>query len=102
MPLHEVLLSAGARRDLNRLYDFLVDKDFDTAEPALQAMREALTLLAKFPFTCRKAAGRALGPALRELVIPFASSGYVALFEITDAETVTVLAVRHQREEDYY
>ncbi|MEA3361696.1 MAG: type II toxin-antitoxin system RelE/ParE family toxin, partial [Thermodesulfobacteriota bacterium] len=28
--------------------------------------------------------------------------GYVILFEIEDKETVTILAIRHQREEDYY
>jgi hypothetical protein len=39
---------------------------------------------------------------LRELLIPFGHSGYVALFEIEDASTVTVLAVRHLREDDYH
>jgi plasmid stabilization system protein ParE len=39
---------------------------------------------------------------LRELVISFGGAGYVALFEIEDNETVTVLAVRHQREDDYH
>jgi hypothetical protein len=41
-------------------------------------------------------------PFLRELVIPYGSAGYVALFEIENREFVTVLAVRHQREEDYH
>lgn len=36
------------------------------------------------------------------VVAKFGASGYVALFEIEDAKTVTVLAVRHQREDDYY
>jgi hypothetical protein len=35
------------------------------------------------------------------IVIPFGSGGYVALFEIEPGNTVKVLAVRHQREEDY-
>jgi hypothetical protein len=39
---------------------------------------------------------------LRELLIPFGHSGYVALFEIDDAKTVTILAVRHQLENDYH
>lgn len=39
---------------------------------------------------------------LRELIIAFGASGYVALFEIDDASTVTVLAVRHPREDDYH
>ena len=41
-------------------------------------------------------------PFLRELFIPFGSVGYVALFEIEGGDLVTVLAVRHQREDDYY
>jgi hypothetical protein len=41
-------------------------------------------------------------PLLRELVIPFGSAGYVALFEIESFSTVTILAVRHQREDDYH
>ena len=41
-------------------------------------------------------------PLLRELVIPFGAAGYVALFEIENPSTVTFVAVRHQREEDYH
>ena len=41
-------------------------------------------------------------PFLREVIIPFGSAGYVALFEIENRELVTLLAVRHQREEDYH
>ena len=40
--------------------------------------------------------------ALRELVIPFGASGYVALFEIVESDRVIVGAVRHQREDDYH
>ncbi|GAP37931.1 death on curing protein, Doc toxin [Piscinibacter sakaiensis] len=39
---------------------------------------------------------------MRELLIPCGSSGYVALFEIEDSATVTILAVRHQLEDDYH
>ena len=31
----------------------------------------------------------------------FGSGGYVALFDIEDFRTLNVLAVRHQREDDY-
>jgi hypothetical protein len=57
-------------------------------------------LLRDFPFTCRKAVPD--NPFLRELVIPFGAAGYVALFEIEDNETVTILAMRHQREDDFH
>ncbi|MFO7812203.1 MAG: type II toxin-antitoxin system RelE/ParE family toxin [Pelovirga sp.] len=39
---------------------------------------------------------------LRELIISFGARGYVALFEIEDNKTITILAVRHQREEDFH
>jgi hypothetical protein len=41
-------------------------------------------------------------PLLRELIIPFGDAGYVALFEIDDPRRISILAVRHQREEDYH
>lgn len=44
----------------------------------------------------------AQNPAQRELIIPFGNAGYVALYEIVSASKVVVLAVRHQREEDYH
>jgi plasmid stabilization system protein ParE len=59
-----------------------------------------MQLLQEFPFTCRKATQD--NPFLRELVISFGAAGYVALFEIDDEETITILAVRHQREDDYH
>ena len=52
------------------------------------------------PFSYRK--GTRGNPFLRELVIPVGATGYVALFEIDDNGTVTILAVRHQREDDYH
>ncbi|MEM5461564.1 type II toxin-antitoxin system RelE/ParE family toxin [Paraburkholderia phytofirmans] len=95
-----VRYTGGARRDLLRLYEFLLDRDIGAAERALEALRKSTELLAEFPFTCRKA--DANNPFLRELIVPFGSSGYVVLFEIDDATTVTILAVRHQREDDYH
>ena len=95
-----VRYTGGAQRDLVRLYEFLLDRDIAAAERALAALRKSTEILQEFPFTCRKADDS--NPFLRELIVPFGSSGYVVLFEIDDATTVTVLAVRHQREEDYH
>jgi len=36
------------------------------------------------------------------MVISFGAAGYVALFEIENDETITILAIRHQREDDFY
>ncbi|WP_231741418.1 type II toxin-antitoxin system RelE/ParE family toxin [Paucibacter sp. KCTC 42545] len=52
--------------------------------------------LAVTPYSFRKAGQNS---AQRELIIPFGSAGYVALYEIVNASTVIILALRHQREE---
>ena len=90
--------------DLQRLFDFLLEHDLATARRALAAIRKSMELLESFPFTCRKAQTGQIpnNPFLRELVISFGASGYVALFEIENDTLVTVLAVRHQRENDYH
>lgn len=98
-----VRFTQEAQADLERLYDFVLqrdDGDWTQAERALQAIRDGIVLLELSPFSCRKAIEG--NTFLRELIISYGASGYVALFEIEDARTVTVLAVRHQRESDYH
>ena len=99
MKRYKVRFTPEAELDLMRLYDFLLEKDLAAAERALEAIKAAVELLRFSPFSCRKALTD--NPFLRELVIPFGSAGYVALFEIEAGNTVDILAVRHQREEDY-
>jgi plasmid stabilization system protein ParE len=97
---YEVRFAPAAADDLQRLIEFLVDNDLKAAERARLAIGEALKLLSLFPFSCRKASAE--NPFLREMVITFGRDGYVALFEIEEANVVTVLSVRHQREDDYH
>ena len=101
-----VRLTRDAAADLDRLFDFVIERelardggDLTLAEQAVAALRAGMATLKSSPFTCRKAGQ---SPFLRELVIPFGRSGYVALFEIDDASNVVVVAVRHQREDDYH
>lgn len=98
---YEVRLTEDALEDLDRLYDFLVERDLDASKRALDVIERALDLLAYSPFSCRKALHQK-NPRWREILISFGNSGCVALFEIDDSHTVTVTAVRHQREEDYH
>lgn len=100
MDRYEVRFTPNAEDDLLRLYDFLLERDSAAADKALQAIKAAVELLRFSPFSCRKALSD--NSFLRELVIPFGSAGYVALFEIESDKTVSILAVRHQREEDYH
>ena len=75
-------------------------QDVQAADHTLETINKAIELLNTFPFTCRKA--KADTPFLRELIISFGANGYVALFEIEVENVVTILAVRHQREDDYW
>jgi plasmid stabilization system protein ParE len=97
---YQVRFAPAAAEDLQRLFDFLAEQDMDAAKRARVVIGQAIGLLQSFPFSCRKASPE--NPFLRELVISFGSYGYVALFEVENNKTVTVLAVRHQREEDFH
>lgn len=98
---YRIRFTLEAEDDLMRLFDFLLEQDFGTAEKAEAAIYKAMELLEFFPFSCRKADDEH-DSLVRELLIPFGDAGYVALFKIESNETVTILAVRHQREEDYH
>ncbi len=97
---YRVRYTRGARDDLVRLYGFLVEQDIEAARKALDAINKGIEFLQEFPFSCRKATPE--NPLLRELIISFGVRGYVVLFEIEDYKTVTILAVRHQREDDFF
>lgn len=96
----QLRVSEAAQRDLERLFEFLAANDFQAAIRARAAIEKAYDFAETMPFACRKADQS--DPFLRELVIPFGAAGYVALFEVENNEQVTILAVRHQREEDFY
>jgi plasmid stabilization system protein ParE len=101
-----VRFTREAQADLERLFDFVLERelareggDLALPERALLAIRAGVATLKTSPFTCRKAGQ---SPFLRELIIPFGRTGYVALFEIQGAADVVVTAVRHQLEDDYH
>jgi plasmid stabilization system protein ParE len=100
---YRVLLTREARDDLQRLEECLEraavqSGDFDLPLRAIDAILAEFGILERNPFTCRRVSD---DPFERELVIPFGKGGYVALFRVLSEEEVAVLAVRHQREDDY-
>lgn len=102
----QVLFSPEAEDDLQRLFDHALERELDSATGdldvplrAIEAIRQACRLLETTPFSCRKVGD---GAFVRELVISCGATGYVALFEILDAQVVLIGAVRHQRESDYH
>jgi plasmid stabilization system protein ParE len=101
----KVEFTPEAEADLDRLFDFLLDRA-ETVEEAMRAY-EAVELirtvanshLSITPYSYRKAGAR---PTLRELIVPFGATGYVLRFDIRTPELVLVIGARHQREQDYY
>ena len=95
-----VRYTSAARDDIKRLYGFLLEHDLGSAQRALTAIIKGAELLQQFPFTCRKIYPD--NPLIRELLVSFGTSGYALQYEIDNDQTVTILAVRHQREDDYH
>ncbi|MDO8277297.1 MAG: type II toxin-antitoxin system RelE/ParE family toxin [Burkholderiaceae bacterium] len=103
---YRVIFSREADEDLESLFDHVLKReldsptgDLDIPARAIAAIQQACQLLAHSPFSCRKVGESAF---VRELIISFGSSGYVALFEIHDSRQVIVGAVRHQYESDFH
>lgn len=102
-----VALAPEAEEDLPRLFDFLLEhatcaEDLDYAQRVIDAVRVTIeSQLALNPFSFRKA-GDGRRSTRRELIVPAGATGYVVLYEIAGPANVLVLAVRHQREDDYH
>ena len=100
-----VEFTQGAEDDLMRLYDFLLDRaetleELDMAEEAIEVIRQAaLSHLSTTPYSYRKVGARS---TLRELIIPFGTTGYIQRFDIRSPGLVLVIGARHQREEDFH
>lgn len=103
---YTVEFNEAAAADLEQLFDFALQReldsetgDLDIPDRAVRAIKDGMAFLASSPFACRKAGSSSF---IRELIIPFGRTGYVALFEIVDSKTIIIGAVRHQREDDYH
>lgn len=93
----QVVYSRQALDDLERLLRFLVDEDPAAAVDAAVAIRSGVEMLAAHPLV-----GRRVARDLRELVLSFGRTGYVALYRFVPQQAeARVLGIRHQRELDY-
>ena len=93
----EVVYSARALETLGRAVEFLHTESPPAALAALDAIESAVANLAIHPLV-----GRRIEGDLRELVISFGETGYIALYRfVVQQDTVRVLAIRHQREIGY-
>jgi len=94
-----VVVTEGAARGLERCRRFLTTKSPQAAQRAAQAVTRQFALLESTPDMGRPFPDM---PELREVLIEFGDSGYVALYrhELT-TDSVIVLAFRHQKEAGY-
>jgi plasmid stabilization system protein ParE len=92
-----VVYSRNAVANLARAFASLDKLAPDAALAAVEAIRSAVEMLQHHPLI-----GRIVTDDLRELVISYGRSGYIALYRFIAArDEVRVLALRHQRELDY-
>jgi addiction module RelE/StbE family toxin len=93
-----VVYSKRALDHIERAFQFLHDENPDAARSAATAIQSAVDNLAAHPLV-----GRRLEGELRELIISYGHSGYVALYRFVIAkDEVRILAIRHQREIGYF
>jgi plasmid stabilization system protein ParE len=90
----KVVYSARSLHDLERAFQFVRANNPDIALAAVRAIQSAVDNLAAHPLV-----GRRLEGELRELVISYGQTGYVALYRfVVPRKQVRILAIRHQRE----
>ena len=93
----QVVYSENALDNIERAFAFLVEHHPDAAVAAAPAIGEAVETLSNHPLIGRNIAGD-----LRELVISYGKTGYVALYRFLPAQDqIRILAMRYQRELDY-
>jgi plasmid stabilization system protein ParE len=86
--------SARALEHIDRAFQFLRDKNPDATVKAAQAIQSAVLSLAAHPLVGRRVEGE-----MRELIISYGISGYIALYRfMTVHDEVRILALRQQRE----
>jgi plasmid stabilization system protein ParE len=93
-----IIYSKQAQSDLGRLYRFLLDRDVEIAQRAMLEIDTSISKqLSKNPEICRE-----ISYGLREFIIRFGRSGYIALFDYNEhKDIIEILAIRHQLENNY-
>jgi plasmid stabilization system protein ParE len=92
----QIVYSRRALENLARSFEFLLAENPE-ANAAAEAIESAVNTLAAHPLV-----GRRIEGDIRELVISFGATGYVALYRfVVQDDEVRILSLRHQREIGY-
>ncbi len=84
----------AAYQDIERLYEFLLQKDPDAAARAIETILDGADELEAMPEM-----GRPMNDDMgrRELFLPFAAGAYILRYKL-DGETAVIIRVWHSRE----
>jgi plasmid stabilization system protein ParE len=89
-----VVYSARSLTHLERAFEFLHQANPGAAVAAAQAIRSVVDNLGTHPLL-----GRRIHGDIRELVISYGATGYIALYRfLVPQDEIRILAIRHQRE----
>jgi len=92
-----VRITARAFVHLERIFDFIAERDPDDALETVQRIREAIEILERHPYI-----GRTVEEGRRELVISRGRNSYLALYRFIPArDLILILAIRSSREAGY-
>lgn len=94
----QLIITAKAADGLERCRLFLAEKNPSASMRASEVIQKSFNLLKSQPKIGRPTETK----PLRELIIPFGSSGYVALYLYEEkVDTVYILAFKHAKEVGY-
>jgi len=89
-----IVYAARSLTHLERAFEFLRKENPEAAVAAAQAIRSAIDNLGTHPLL-----GRRIHGDIRELVISYGATGYIALYRfLVPQDEIRILAIRHQRE----
>jgi plasmid stabilization system protein ParE len=89
-----IVYSARSLSHLERAFEFLRKENPEAAVAAAQAIRSVIDTLGTHPLLGRRIHGN-----IRELVISYGATGYIALYRfLVPQDEIRILAIRHQRE----
>jgi plasmid stabilization system protein ParE len=89
-----LVFSPSALQDIERLAEFLMESDPETASATTDVLTGGLNILKDHPLI-----GRPVELGYQELIISRGRTGYVALYQYeVERDAAIILAIRHQRE----
>ena len=89
-----IVYSGRSLSHLERAFEFLRKENPEAAVAAAQAIRSVIDTLGAHPLL-----GRRIHGDIRELVISYGATGYIALYRfLVPQDEIRILAIRHQRE----